>query len=60
MEGFLVLVQVGTGPMQGHSWLDVELRRVFNLAQSAPCFLTDEDRKIGLLRHQVKVYRRSQ
>jgi hypothetical protein len=31
MEGFLVLVQVGTGPMQGHSSLDVELRRVFNL-----------------------------
>jgi hypothetical protein len=37
MEGFLVLVQAGTGPMQGHSWLDVELRRVFNLAQSAAC-----------------------
>jgi hypothetical protein len=31
------LVQAGTGPMQGHSWLDVELRRVFNLAQSVPC-----------------------
>jgi hypothetical protein len=31
MEGFLVLVQVGTGPMQGHSWLDVELRRDLHL-----------------------------
>jgi hypothetical protein len=29
-EGFSVLVQVGTGPMQGHSSLDVELRRVLN------------------------------
>ena len=28
---FWCRVQVGTGPMQGHSWLDVELRRVFNL-----------------------------
>ena len=28
-----------SGPMQGHSSLDVELRRVFNLAQSAPCLL---------------------
>jgi hypothetical protein len=37
MEGLLVLVQVGTGPMQGHSSLDVELRRVLNLAQNAPC-----------------------
>ena len=31
MEGFSVLVQVASGPMQGHSSLDVELRRVFNL-----------------------------
>jgi hypothetical protein len=37
MEGFLVLVQVASGPMQGHSWLDVELRRVLNPAQSVPC-----------------------
>ena len=27
MEGFLVLVQVGTGPMQGHSSLDFEVSR---------------------------------
>jgi hypothetical protein len=31
VPGVSVLVQVGTGPMQGHSSLDVELRRVFNL-----------------------------
>ena len=46
MGGFLVLVQVGTGPMQGHSWLDVELRRVFNLAQSVPC-LKRKGEKLG-------------
>ena len=33
VPGVSVLVQVGTGPMQGHSSLDVELRRVLNLAQ---------------------------
>jgi len=31
MEGFLVLVQVGTGPMQGHSWVKFEGSRVLNL-----------------------------
>ena len=46
MEGFLVLVQVGTGLMQGHSWLDVELRRVFNLAQSVP-WLKRKGEKLG-------------
>jgi hypothetical protein len=38
-EGFSVLVQVGTGPMQGRSSLDFELRRVFNPAQGVTCFL---------------------
>jgi hypothetical protein len=37
MEGFLVLVQVGTGPMKGHSWLKFEVSRVLNLAQNVPC-----------------------
>ena len=37
MEGFLVLVQVGTGPMKGHSWVKFEGSRVFNLAQNVPC-----------------------
>jgi hypothetical protein len=46
MEGFLVLVQVGTGSMQGHSWLDVELRRVVNLAQSVPCFLMKTEKMV--------------
>ena len=36
-EGFSVLVQVARGAMQGHSPLDVELRRVLNPAQSVPC-----------------------
>ena len=38
-EGFSVLVQVARGMMQGHSPLDVELRRVFNLNYSVACFL---------------------
>ena len=46
MEGFLVLGQVGTGPMQGHSSLDVELRRVLNLAQSVPCLLVKAEKLI--------------
>jgi hypothetical protein len=60
VPGFSVLVQVGTGPMQGYSSLDVELRRVLNLAQSVPCLLGEEGRKNGLLPHEVKFYRRSQ
>jgi hypothetical protein len=39
MEGFLVLVQVGTGPMKGHSWLEFEVSRVFIAQQNGPCFL---------------------
>jgi hypothetical protein len=39
VEGFSVLDQVARGLMQGHSSLDVELRRVFNLAQSVACLL---------------------
>jgi hypothetical protein len=35
----LVLVQVGTGPMKGHSWLDFEVSRVLNPAQNVLCFL---------------------
>ena len=37
VDGFSVLDQVARGAMQGHSSLDVELRRVFNLAQSVAC-----------------------
>ena len=35
-EGFLVLGQVGTGPMQKHSWFEFEVSRVLNLAQNVP------------------------
>jgi hypothetical protein len=38
-EGFSVLDQVASGLMQVHSSLDVELRRVFNPAQSVACLL---------------------
>ena len=38
-EGFLVLGQVGTGPMQKHSWFEFEVSRVLNLAQNVPCLL---------------------
>jgi hypothetical protein len=31
MEGFLVLVQVGTEPMKGHSWVDFEGSRELHL-----------------------------
>ena len=31
MEGFLVLVQVASGLMKGHSWLKFEVSRVLNL-----------------------------
>mgnify|MGYP007021905688 CR=1 FL=1 len=31
--------EADSGPMQKHSSLDVELRRVFNLAQSVACLL---------------------
>jgi hypothetical protein len=31
MEGFLVLVKVGTGPMKGHSWLEFEVSRALHL-----------------------------
>ena len=31
MEGFLVLVQVGTGPMKGHSWVEFEGSRELHL-----------------------------
>ena len=30
-EDYRLWATAGTGPMQGHSSLDVELRRVFNL-----------------------------
>ena len=30
-EGFLVLVQVASGLMKGHSWLKSKASRVFNL-----------------------------
>ena len=35
-DGTFVAV-VGTGPMQGHSWVKFEGSRVFNLAQNVPC-----------------------
>jgi hypothetical protein len=55
MEGFLVLGQVGTGPMQGHgSPLDVELRRVLNLAQSAPCLLVKAGKLVCCLMKSIR------
>jgi hypothetical protein len=39
--------------MKERSWLEFELRRVLNLAQSAPCLKRKEGRKIGLLPYEV-------
>ena len=36
-EQFRVLAKAASGLMKEHSWLEFELRRVLNLAQSAPC-----------------------
>jgi hypothetical protein len=44
--------------MQKHSWFEFEVSRVLKLAQNVPCLLV-KAKKNGLLRHQVKVYRRS-
>jgi hypothetical protein len=54
MEGFLVLGQVGTGPMQGHSSLDVELRRVFNLAQSVACLRVKTEKLVCCLMKSIR------
>jgi hypothetical protein len=46
MEGFLVLVQVGTGPMKGHSWLEFEVSRVFIAQQDVSCFLLKAEKLV--------------
>ena len=53
-EGFSVLVQVASGPMQGHSSLDVELRRVFNLAQSVACLLVKAEKLVCCLMKSIR------
>jgi hypothetical protein len=52
MEGFLVLVQVGTGPIKGHSWLEFEVSRVFIAQQNGPCLLAKAE-QFGLLPYEV-------
>jgi hypothetical protein len=59
VEGVLVLDQVGSGLMQGHSWLDVEGGFARPQPRPGRPLFPAEGRKIGLLRHQVKGYRRS-
>jgi len=54
VEGFSVLDQVARGLMQGHSSLDVELRRVFNLAQSVPCLLLKAEKLVCCLMKSVR------
>ena len=49
MEGFLVLVQVASGPMQEHSWLEFEVSRVFIAQQNVPCFLVKGEKLVGCL-----------
>ena len=46
MEGFLVLVQVASGLMQGHSWLEFEVSRVLNLAQNVPCLKREVEKLV--------------
>ena len=53
-EGFSVLDQVARGLMQGHSSLDVELRRVFNLAQSVPCLLVKAEKLVCCVMKSVR------
>ena len=45
-EGFSVLDQVARGLMQGHSSLNLELRRVFNLAQSVACLKREVEKLV--------------
>jgi hypothetical protein len=59
MEGFSVLVQVGTGPMKGHSWLEFEFPRVLNLAQSAPCLPMKPQKSISCLMKSIQLAARS-
>jgi hypothetical protein len=40
------VVEVGTGPMKEHSWLEFEVSRVLNLAQNAPCFLLKAEKLV--------------
>ena len=44
-DGTFVAV-VGTGPMQGHSWVKFEVSRVLNLAQNVPCFLLKAEKLV--------------
>jgi hypothetical protein len=53
VEGFLVLDQVASGLMQGHSWLEFELRRVLNLALSAPCLKRKAEKLVCCLRKSI-------
>jgi hypothetical protein len=47
VEDGTFVVEVGTGPMKGHSWVDFEGRsRVFNLAQSVPCLLVKAEKLV--------------
>jgi hypothetical protein len=50
MEGFLVLVQVGTGPMKGHSWLEFKVSRVFIAQQKGPCLLVKAEKLVKAAR----------
>jgi hypothetical protein len=54
VDGLSVLDQVARGPMQGHSSLDVELRRVSNLAQSVACFLVKGEKLVCCLMKSIR------
>jgi hypothetical protein len=45
--------------MKGHSSLDVELRRVLNLAQNAPCFLLKAEKMVYCLMKSIVIAARS-
>ena len=40
------VVEVGTGPMKGHSWLKFEVSRVFIAQQNVPCFLVKAEKLV--------------
>ena len=54
VPGVSVLVQVGTGPMQGHSWLKFEGSRVFIAQQNVPCLLVKGEKLVCCLMKSIR------
>jgi hypothetical protein len=46
--------EADSGPMQGHSWLEFEVSRVFNLAQSVPCLLLKAEKMVCCLMKLIR------